>query len=420
MDGGITKGTDRLTELEVKAFVRKARAGESTITKLFDGGGMFLTLTAAGTAVWRVKYRVAGRESVISIGQYPDVRLKAARVERKAVRRLVAEGRDPVQVRRVNRAAAIASSSNTFAAVADEWLDRKREGWSEIHFKTTKQAIDRDVLPSLGSLPVGEITPAMIVKVVEPIFKPPREAIDTAGKVLWNIESIFRLAQARGLCRENPATPVREVLPRKRRAGRRPAFLEWNQLGDVLRRANAARLSPAVRMAHRLCAFTAARMGNIVQAEWAEFDLNASVPVWVIPRRKMKAQDRHHDHKVVLGESIAEELRTWRSLSGGGKGFLFPTQGPSDAPCITHESIEKAYRVTLGLKDKHTPHGWRAALSTLARDHGFERDVVELALDHVHDNDVVRAYDRGERLEQRIRLAQWWCTQLVKAERGER
>jgi hypothetical protein len=44
--------------------------------------------------------------------------------------------------------------------------------------------------------------------------------------------------------------------------------------------------------------------------------------------------------------------------------------------------------------------------------------VVELALDHVHDNAVVRAYDRGERLEERVRLMNWWDTQLTAAQHG--
>jgi integrase len=417
MAGGIAaRGTNKLTEFEVKAHIRMSRAGEATAMKLFDGGGLFLTVTKAGTAVWRVKYRLGGKESTISIGSFPDVGIKAARVEREAVKNLLQQGLDPVQERRLNRAAAVMSSGNTFATVAQDWLERKRQGWSEIHYRTTKQAIERDVLPLLGSLPVADITPAMVVKAIEEIFKPPREAIDTAGKVMWNVESIFRLAQARGLCRDNPATPVREVLPRKRRPGRRPAFLEWAQLGNVLRQANVARLSPAVRMAHRLCAFTAARIGNIIRAEWSEFDLDAKDPLWVIPRAKMKAQDRHHDHKIILGPAIADELRDWRVLTNS-KSYLFPSVS-GEGQHITPESIEKAYRVTLGLKDKHSPHGWRAAFSTLARDGGFERDVVELALDHTHDNEVARAYDRGERLEGRIELANWWCEQLVKAERG--
>jgi integrase len=129
----------------------------------------------------------------------------------------------------------------------------------------------------------------------------------------------------------------------------------------------------------------------------------------------MKAQDRPHDHKVILCPQIVAELGKWRQTTGG-KGYVFPS--PAGAEHITRESIEKEYRVTLSHADKHTPHGWRSALSTLARDNGFDREVVELTLDHIHDNDVARAYDRGERLQQRIKLMTWWGEQLAAAQAG--
>lgn len=127
----------------------------------------------------------------------------------------------------------------------------------------------------------------------------------------------------------------------------------------------------------------------------------------------MKARDRHHDHKVILAPLLAEELRKWGAATTR-KGFVFPS--PQGGKHISRESLEKVYRVTLGLEGKHSPHGWRSALSTLARDEGFAREVVELTLDHIHDNEVARAYDRGERLEQRKRLMYWWAERLAAAQ----
>jgi len=168
-------------------------------------------------------------------------------------------------------------------------------------------------------------------------------------------------------------------------------------------------------MAHRLCAFTAARIGNIVNAEWREFHLDDDQPVWIIPRGKMKVATRDIDHRVPLCPEIAVELRQWQGVFGR-KGYVFPS--PAGGKYIGRESIEKVYRVTLGLEGKHSPHGWRSAFSTLARDQGFQRDVVELALDHAHDNEVARAYDRGERFTQRVELFNWWGTRLTSAQRG--
>jgi integrase len=129
----------------------------------------------------------------------------------------------------------------------------------------------------------------------------------------------------------------------------------------------------------------------------------------------MKAQDRHHDHKIILCSVIATELREWRK-SCPSKRWVCP--GRRTDQHVTREAVEKVYRTTLGLADKHSPHGWRAAFSTLARDAGVERDVVELALDHIHDNEVVRAYDRGQRLHQRVKLMSWWGEELARAHRG--
>lgn len=424
MDGGTAgRATNKLSDRAIKSFIAKAKAGKATSKKLSDGGGMFLMLTPAGTPVWRLKYRYPdpGKglvERLYAIGEYgqpPKISLEAARAERDEIKAKLREGRDPVQVRKLNKIAASVASAQSFEELAGDWLTIRRQNkkWSDVHFQKSKQALERDVFPLIGKLPVAEITPAMVSAVMEKIAK--RGVFDTVGKIYEQVRAIFRLALARGMREDNPAEPVREVLPGKK-SGRMPAMLKFTDLGDVLRRAELSRLSPAVRMAHRLCAFTGARISNIVLAEWPEFRLDDDVPTWIIPRKKMKAQDRHHDHKIILGPTIAAELRSWRSIAGA-KGYLFPSPTDSKHP-ITRESIEKAYRVTLNLADKHSPHGWRSALSTLARDNGFERDVVELSLDHTHDNDVVRAYDRGERLEQRIKLMNWWDAQLAQAQRG--
>ncbi|MCY1078866.1 tyrosine-type recombinase/integrase [Archangium lansingense] len=417
---------NKLTELEVKAHVKAVRAWreagvekppEGKSWKLFDGGGLFLTVTAAGTPVWRVKYAFGGKTGrYFAAGTYPEVSLQAARLARARVKADLEKGKDPVQARRMSRVAAVVSAGTTFESVAEAWLAKSRSGWSQAHYETTAETLERYAKP-LRSFPIAEITDPMVGKLVEHVVVE-RESIDTARKLRQSLAGIFRYAMARGFCTHNPAESSRELIPRKRQIGRRPALLEFAALGDILRRASAANLSRAVHMAHRLCAFSAARVGNVISAEWSEFaELDAEVPAWVIPRAKMKAQDRHHDHRVILGPPIADELRAWRRMTGSGR-YLFPSlTDPSEH--IVSEALSKLYRVTLGLKKTHTPHGYRAAFATLARENGFDRDAVEMALDHVHASEVVRAYDRGARLPERVRLANWWCEQLVRAERGD-
>ncbi len=401
------RGRARLNDKAAKAFATKAEPGK----KLSDGAGLYLFITPAKCATWRVKYQLNGKEKLYSIGPYPLVSLSAARIELGEVKARLREGKDPVVQRRLDRALQTTSSESTFESVANEWLRMKKSEWSDGHYTKSSRALERDIYPVLGKLPIVSLTPALVAVVVQAICK--RDALETASRILQHINGVFRYAQAKGLCRDNPAAPARELLPRKRDSGRMAALLDWKALGDILRRAQVARLSPAVHLAHRLCAFTAARIGNIVDAEWKEFSLDASPPIWTIPREKMKISGRADDHRIPLSQPIADELRRWRTRIGQ-RGFVFPSTA-SDSH-IGREAIEKAYRVTLGLAGLHSPHGWRSAFATLARDQGFARDVVELALDHVHDTEVARAYDRGERFNQRIELLEWWGQQLQAAE----
>jgi integrase len=409
------RSINRLTDRSVRAFIAAARQGSAKKKKLSDGGGLFVTLTPAGTPVWRIKYRHGGKEKLFAAGTYPTVGLEAAREQREMVKAHLRAGRDPTQARRTERATAVAASPDTFEGLAQAWLEKRKAGWSDIHFRQSKRALERDVFPMLGKLPIGSITSPMVAAVVERIAN--RGAIETAGKVLWNVNRIFGLAKASGLCAENPALGVREVLPASKPHSQRPALLNFASLGEVLRKFESASVSPAVRLAHRLVAFTAARIGNAIAAEWSEFDLESDQTSWTIPRKKMKSKDRSHDHRVLLGPTIANELRTWRNIMGGS-GFLFAS--PTGRKHITHESIEKALRVTCGYEDRHSVHGWRASFSTLAGDNGFSKEVVELALDHVVDSAIVRAYDIGARLAERKKLTLWWDTELSKAQQASK
>ena len=74
--------------------IRLAKA-EATDRKLADSKGLYLLVTAAGSKLWRLKYRIDGKEKKLALGSYPEVGLKVARARRDAARQLAQAGRDP-------------------------------------------------------------------------------------------------------------------------------------------------------------------------------------------------------------------------------------------------------------------------------------------------------------------------------------
>lgn len=406
MGRGIEK---KLTVAGIKSFQKKAAEGSLTYgSKLADGGGLLLVVNRGGSVSWRYRYDLGGRERTYSLGTFPEISLEAARTKLHELRQTVAAGKDPVQEKVIQKQREAAATEDTFANITEQWLKVRRQEWKDSHYTRSKRALDRDVLPHLGKLPIAAITPAMVTSVITKITE--RGVRDTAQKILLNIEWIFRYAQSKGLIRDNPATPAVEAIPRRQRVKHHPALLELPALLSVLKKAETASIRPDIKLANLLLAYTAVRIANAVGAEWEEFDLDADQPTWRIPSRKMKVTDS--DHAIPLHGRIVSELKKWRAVTSS-KGFLFAAA--TKRGHISAEGLEKVYREQLGLRDKHTPHGWRSSFATLARENQHSRDVVEIALHHVHDNDVVLAYDRGERKEDKLLLFQWWAQQLDRA-----
>jgi len=82
--------------------------------KLRDSRGLYLLVTPPGGRLWRLRYRLAGRESMVGLGAYPDIPLATARERRDAARKLVASGVNPAAVKRAERS----QRANTFEAIA--------------------------------------------------------------------------------------------------------------------------------------------------------------------------------------------------------------------------------------------------------------------------------------------------------------
>jgi integrase len=370
---------------------------------------MFLERTQTG-ASWRLKFRHGARrvERSFTLGQYPTLSLADAREARNEARKLVAKGIDPVQQRRADRAAQWRTADYTLQAVADEWFEHMRPAWRKEHQAIVLRTFRRDVFPSLGALPIATIETSHISAIIKGQAR--RGATEVARKTKQHLERLFDYARASGYRADNPADGLGAIL-HTHKVKKRPALKDIAALRAVLANAETSDASEAVKVCNLLIAHTSVRLKNALTAKWQDFDLDAAT--WTISRDEMKEKDAERGPFVVyLTPTIVVRLKKWQVRSGGPtRGLLFGSPVKLGQP-IRHETLEKLYKTTLGLRDKMTPHGWRAAFSSLANDaavrDGLDRDAIERTLDHADENEVRAAYDRGDRREERIKLARWW------------
>lgn len=150
-----------LSDVTVK---NSKQSGKPAGDKLADGGGMYLLVKAVGK-YWRMNYRFAGKRKTLALGIYPAVPLAQARSARDLARELLAQGIDPSLHRKAQKLERSAAHENTFQAVAGECHEHWRIGKAESTAKVKWHRLANDVFPSIGPLPINDVTPAMLVAI---------------------------------------------------------------------------------------------------------------------------------------------------------------------------------------------------------------------------------------------------------------
>jgi integrase len=395
-----------LTEMEI----RNAKPG-AKIIKLSDGGGLQLWVSPDGAKRWRLAYRFNEGQKTLAIGVYPAIGLKDARDARESAKRLLADGQNPAMAKKQAKAAKIAASANTFAAMTEEFLAKKRrEGKAENTLGKLSWLLGL-AMDDLGARPISEITSPEVLAVLRRVEA--RGQLETAGRLRANIGGVFRYAIATGKAENDPTFALRGALivPQTKH---RAAIVEPIAFGALLRSIDDYEGTPEVRAALQLMALTFVRPGELRNAFWSEFDLEAGL--WVIPAGRMKMR---RPHRVPLAPQTIAILKTLHSLTGH-RALLFPGVRSADR-AMSENTINAALRRLGYGKEDMNGHGFRAAASSLLNECGkWNPDAIEAQLAHVESNKIRKAYARAEYWDERIKMMDWWANECDEMRRGGR
>lgn len=247
------------------AMVRSAKPRERPY-KLFDETGLYLIVKPEGGKWWRVKYRFGGKEQSLSLGTYPAVSLKQARLSRDTIRQQVREGVNPSEAR---KAQDLADLRESFESQARQWHEARAPRWSAVHAQRVIRDLERDILPWIGKKPVADLTALDLKPALARVRD--RGAVETAHRVLQVIGQVFRYAVAGGFAEHNPAADLKGWLPSPSRQ-HYPTLTDPKAIGRLLRDLDGYQGSLSVRCALRLAPRLMVRPGELRQAEWAEVD----------------------------------------------------------------------------------------------------------------------------------------------------
>lgn len=377
--------------------------------KLADGHGLYVLVQPSGAKLWRLKYRCHGVERKLSLGQYPVTTIDQARRKRDEARSMVADGQDPVAMKRQAELEARISQATTFEVVAEEYIEKMAlEGRGAATVKKARWFL-RLLAMRIGHRPVNEITPHELLAALRAIEA--RGHRETAHRLRSFASRVFRYAVVTLRAETNPADILRGALITPR-VTHYAAIVDPKEVGRLLRAIEDYTGHLETRIALQLAPHLFVRPGELRHAAWGE--INFAEAVWKIPGEKMKMAV---PHAVPLSRQSLELFDVLRRLGRPGQ-YVFPAIHSIHRP-MSENTINCALRRIGYSKEEMTAHGFRAMASTLLNESGlWHPDAIERALAHKDSDRVRAAYHRGAHWPERVKMAQWWSDQLDMYRRG--
>jgi integrase len=383
--------------------IRREKSGP-TPRKLFDFGGLYLLLNPDGSRWWRFKYRIFGREKLLSLGVYPEITLKRARDRRDEARRLIADGVDPALKRQAEKQAA----GENFESVAREWLKLQEDKLTPGSLGRERDRLEDFIFPYLGKRPIAQIKAPELLSALRRVEA--RGTIETAHRTKSVCSRVFRYAIATGRAERDVAADLKGAL-RPAITRNFPSITEPARIGELLRAIDGYLGQASVACALKLAPYVFVRPGELRQAGWSEVDLQGAL--WRIPAERMKAREAH---LVPLSRQAVQILNELKPVTGAGR-LLFPSLRSQERP-ISNNTLNAALR-RLGYSiDEMVAHGFRSMASTCLNEQGWHPDLIELQLAHAERNQVRAAYNRAQRLEERRTMMQAWADYLDSLRSG--
>lgn len=370
-----------------------------------DGGGLWLVVSPSGAKKWVFRFTRGGRVTEAGLGSVNAVSLARAREKAVEARAMVADGVNPIEAKREGRR--LAAKTPTFGEVAESVIEAKAARWRNAKHRAQWRSTLDTYAASLRSRPVDQIDTAAVLAVLKPIW---HEKPETASRVRGRIEAVLDFANAHGMrSGDNPARwpgPISIILGDQRQARGHYEAMPYTGVPAFVARLR--KTESVTALALEFVILTAARLGEVLGATWAEIDFTTEV--WTIPADRMKASRLH---RVPLSDRAFEILRQLHAARSNE--FVFPGRDRGK-----HASPSAVGALMRRMGDGGaTVHGFRSAFRDWCGDMtAHPREVAEAALAHAIGDRAEQAYRRSDALAKRRALMAAWASYIDESDKG--
>jgi len=369
------------------------------IQKLYDGGNLCLEIKPNNRRYWRYRYRIAGKENIFAIGEYPTMSLAEARIERDEAKKLVKQGIHPAHQRKLKITQQISENADTFKTIATEWIEYEYSvnKWTVSYYNQINTTFNKDIFPAIGSLPIRTITSAHILAILKRMEKRGAEVLAIMTRQ-W-CSNVFKYAVSNLKSDTDPTFLLSGSIKRPKIRSNRA--LPIDRVPEFMKALDKYTGHRATIIAVKIIMLTFVRTIELRKAVWSEIDLEKSI--WNIPGERMKMRE---PHTVPLSRQVVTLLLELKQITGHQK-WLFPNIRQNQ-DCMSGTTLNRVIEY-LGFKDVFSSHGFRVTASTALNNMGYRPDVIEKQLAHKDANKIRAIYNRAEYYPERVALMQDWA-----------
>jgi integrase len=394
---GMTRNFNQLTARGVSTKNKRGRYS--------DGGGLYLQVSEHGAKSWLYRFMLNGKSRQMGLGSARTFTLAEAREAATECRKLLYEGIDPIEQRKLVRGQLRADTTKmmTFAECAEKYISSHSAGWKNIkHSSQWTNTLSTYAYPVFGDLPVQAVDTGLVMNALEPIWFTKTE---TAGRVRGRIESVLDWATARKYREgENPARwkgHLDNLLPPRSKVQKvkHHAALPFDEMGTFMVKLRLQEGVSARGLEFQI--LTAARTGEVIKATWDEIDFGKAV--WTVPAERMKVGSEHRVPLSPVALAVLESLKD-TALNN----FVLP--GMRKNTSLSNMAFLKLMERMKVDKGLAVPHGFRSTFRDWASERtAYPREVAEMALAHTVSDKVEAAYRRGDLFDKRRKLMDAWA-----------
>jgi len=391
-----------LTDTKIKTAKPKDK-----LYRIADSNGLAIEITPAGIKHWRYRYRFNNKASMMSLGKYPQVSLKAARYLRDEQRDLLDQGLNPSEYRtkkafqdKIKR-----DRKMSFSDLFYKWFEQNEHTWSDNHKKKVSNQCRRHLIKHIGTKSIDDITTQDILWAFKKIES--LGVIETLEKVRGYTGRVFRFAVGLGLLTVDPTRDLPDDIFKKKTVKNFAHITDAKDIAKLLKTIDNFEGSLQVGIALKMAPHVFLRPSELAKLEWSEIDFDKQQIK--IPKERMKMSQ---PHIVPLSPQVISLLKTMHNVSSNSK-YVFPGVNNRNKS-ISPESLRGGLR-KLGIdKDTLTTHGLRHMASTQLHEQGFRSDIIERQLSHGERNKIKATYNHAEYLNERRDMMIKWSNFLDK------